>query len=446
MEKSMTSGNPAKLIFLFAVPLIIGNVFQQLYMFVDTLIVGRTIGINALAAVGSTGSVMFFMMGFVIGTTAGFAIVTGHRYGAGDRAGIKRSVAACTVLGVILSATLTAVGVLGAENALVLMQTPPEILEDAKTFISIILGGMATTTFINMMSNIIRALGDSRTPLFFLIFGSIVNVILEFAFILGLGMGVAGAAWATVIAQLLGGILSLLYIKRHLPILHISWSDIKAVTKKDLWEHIRVGLPMGFQASIIAIGAVLLQVALNALGPSAIAAFAAAQKVEMIALMPMMSFGMAMAAYTAQNFGAGNIARIQKGVRQCIMMSVSFSLVMALVNWFFGAPMVRWFVGSEAEHVVSLAREYLVITGCCYWILSLLFIYRYTLQGMGKSAVPTFAGVMELIMRSAAAMMVMQGILQFTGICIASPMAWLGSMVPLLIAYYCGMRRLRVKA
>lgn len=201
---------------------------------------------------------------------------------------------------------------------------------------------------------------------------------------------------------------------------------------------------MGFQASIIAVGAIILQVALNELGPEAIAAYAAAQKIEMIAIMPMMSFGMAMAAYTAQNFGAGNIGRIKDGVRQCILMSVGSSVVLSLVNIFYGTEMVIWFVGEEAVEVIALAQRYLSITGLCYWILALLFIYRYTLQGIGKSAVPTFAGVMELLMRSGAALMVMFGWMEFTGVCIAGPLAWLGSMVPLAIAYYWGMKRLNL--
>jgi len=444
MEKSMTAGSPAKLIFLFAVPLIAGNIFQQLYVFVDTLIVGRTIGINALAAVGSTGCLMFFMMGFVIGMTAGFTIVTGQKYGAGDTVGVRRSAAACAVLGLIGAALLTAVGLSGIDTALSLMRTPPEIYADAKTFIRIIFGGTGVTMLFNVLSNIIRSLGDSRTPLFFLVFGSLLNVLLELLFILALHMGVGGAALATVLAQLSTSLLCLRYIKKHLPILHIRKEDWR-LTRRELWEHVRVGLPMGFQASIIALGAILLQVALNDLGPLAIAAYAAAQKVEMVAIMPMMSFGMAMAAYTAQNYGAGNIARIKKGVRECILMSVSASVALSLINIFCGSQMVRWFVGDEAETVVRLAHEYLNITGLCYWILALLFIFRYTLQGVGKSAVPTFAGVMELVMRAGAAFLVMTGYLHFTGICIAGPLAWLGSMAPLCIAYFYTMRRLKKK-
>lgn len=444
MGKNMTKGNPAKLILLFALPLIVGNIFQQLYVFVDTLIVGRTIGINALAAVGSTGCIMFFMMGFVIGLTSGFTIVTGQKYGAGDHDGIRKSAAACAVLGTVGTIILTAVGVWGVDAALLLMNTPPEIYEDARIFIVIILGGTGATMLFNILSNIIRALGDSRTPLFFLIFASCINVVLELLFILGLHMGVSGAAWATVIAQLAASLLCLWYIKKHLSVIHIRRQDWQ-LTRHDLWEHLRIGLPMGFQASIIAVGAIILQVALNELGPLAIAAYAAAQKVEMVAIMPMMSFGMAMAAYTAQNFGAGNMERIQVGVRQCIVMSVTFSVVMSLINIFYGKEMVIWFVGEAAVEVIALAQQYLSITGFCYWILALLFIYRYTLQGVGKSAVPTFAGVMELIMRSGAAFLVMAGWLEFTGVCIAGPLAWAGSMIPLAAAYYIGIRKLNTR-
>lgn len=440
MTKSMTTGNPAKLIFFFTMPLIAGNFFQQLYVLIDTLIVGRTLGVEALAAVGSTGSLMFLMIGFIIGLTSGFSIVAGQRFGAGDKNGIRQSAAACAILTIICTILITILAVATARYFLEIMQTPPEIIDQAYNFIVIIYLGLGATMLFNMLSNLIRALGDSRTPLFFLILSSVVNVILELLFILVFGWGVAGAAISTVLAQLISGLLCIGYIKKYLPILHLQKSDFK-IHPKVLINHLKIGLPMGFQASIIAIGAIVLQVALNHLGSTAIAAYAAAQKIDMMAIMPMMSFGMAMATYTAQNYGANKLDRIKKGVNQCILMSVTFSIIIATFNICLGGWLTSFFVSEEAPEVIRLAEIYLHINGICYWILSLLFIFRYTLQGLGQSLVPTFAGIMELFMRVFAAL-IMAEHFGFAGVSSASPLAWIGSAVPLMIAYYITMRRM----
>ena len=438
MEKNMTVGNPAKLIFMFTLPLIAGNIVQQFYIVVDTLIVGRTLGINALAAVGSTGSLMFLMIGFLIGLTSGFSIVTGQRFGANDIKGVKNSVVTCIILTVLCSIVLTLSGVLSAKFLLEIMQTPPEIIEDAYNFLVIIYGGIGATMLFNMMANLIRAIGDSKSPLWFLIFGSFLNIGLELLFIIVFKMGIPGAALATVLAQILAGGLCFLYILKKLPILRITKSDWQ-IDYKSIMQHLRIGFPMAFQAILIALGAIIVQVALNGLGSEAIAAFAAAQKIDMIAIMPMMSFGMAMATYTALNYGAQNILRIKQGVNQCILMSGLFSLGIGIINIFYGGYMASFFVGPGETKVISLAQTYLHISGLFYWILALLFIYRYTLQGLGKSLVPTIAGIMELFMRIFAAVY-MANYFGFTGVCSASPLAWIGSAVPLIIAYYYTMK------
>lgn len=440
MAKSFTAGSPAKLIFAFTLPLIAGNIFQQMYSLIDTLIVGRTIGVNALAAVGCTGGLMFFMIGFVIGLTTGFSILTGQRFGAGDHAGVRQSAAACLLLSAACTLVLTIVSVFLARPMLELMQTPPEIIDDAYAFIRVICLGIAATMLFNMLSNLIRALGDSRTPLLFLIFAAALNVVLELLFILQFSMGVAGAAWATVLAQASSGALCAFYIARRMPALMPRGEDWK-VAGKLLRELLRLGLPMAFQSSIIAIGAIILQIALNHLGPVSVAAYAAAQKIDMVAAMPMMSFGMAMAAFTAQNYGAQRFERIRRGVRQCMMMSVAFSVAIGAVNILFGPELIELFVGEGEPQVVALAHTYLNINGSLYFLLSLLFIFRFTLQGLGKSLVPTIAGVIELLMRTFAAI-VMAEAFGFAGVCFANPLAWLGACVPLGIAYFVEIRRL----
>ena len=440
MVKDLTSGSPAKLILMFTLPLIVGNVFQQLYLLSDTLIVGRLLGVGALAAVGSSGCLMFFMIGFVIGFTTGLSICTGQRFGARDAEGMRKSAAACTLLSAVFTVIMTAFGAAMVRPALIFLETPPEVLDMACDFLTVIFLGIGATMLFNVASNLIRALGDSATPLYFLILGCVLNIILEVVFIAVFGWGIKGAGWATVLAQLLNGSCCVYYIKKKIPMLHFSAADLK-ISKTDAWQHLKIALPMGFQASIIAIGAIILQVPLNNLGETAVAAYAAAQKIDMIAIMPLMSFGMAMAAYTAQNFGAGRIDRIKTGVNKCILMSGGFSILIGIFNVTFGPVLMRLFVGDGQQQVVEYGHLYLIVNGSCYLILSLLFIYRFTLQGLGHSIVPTFAGIMELVMRAAAGIFLV-GSFGYIGACWANPMAWIGSCVPLMITFYIARRML----
>lgn len=309
MTKNLTEGSPAKLIFFFTMPLIAGNIFQQLYAFVDTLIVGRFLGVNALAAVGCTGALMFLMLGFVIGFSTGLSIYTGQRFGARDEEGVRRSAAACAVLSLLASIVLTTVGVLLCRQLLAWMQTPAEILDGAYSFISLVYAGIGLFVFYQTQTNLIRALGDSKTPTVLLACGLTLNIIFEPIAILVFGWGIPGAALATLASQVCGNLLCLFFILRKVPALRTHRKDW-CPDFKFYWEHLRIALPMGFQSSIIAIGAVILQVALNDLGPTAVAAYAAAQKIESIAMMPMMSFGIAMSAYTAQNYGNKKLCEI----------------------------------------------------------------------------------------------------------------------------------------
>ena len=443
MTKNLTEGSPARLILLFTLPLIAGNIFQQLYAFVDTLIVGRFLGVEALAAVGCTGSLMFLMLGFVIGFSTGITIYTGQRYGAKDYKGVRQSAAACAVLSFLEAVVLTIVGVSLCRYFLIWMQTPPEIIEGAYSFISIVCGGIIMFVCLQTQTNLLRALGDSRMPTVILATALIINIILEPVAILVLGWGIPGAALATIVAQFLGNVICYIYICKKVPVLRTYREDWQ-LSWPVLWAHLKLGLPMGFQSSIIAIGAVILQVALNNLGPTAVAAYAAAQKVDSIALMPMMSFGLAMAAYTAQNFGAQKYERIAEGVKKCSYMSVGFSILAGVILILSGPFIMELFVGTGQDEVVAMGHEYLMVNGSTYWILSLLFIFRYTLQGLGQSVVPTIAGIMELLMRAGAAIFLCQ-IWGYFGACVANPMAWAGSCIPLAIAFFWTRRTFRRK-
>ncbi|HCT4598792.1 TPA: MATE family efflux transporter [Enterococcus faecium] len=439
--RDLTKGSPAKLILMFTVPLLIGNVFQQFYNMIDMIIVGQTLGKNALAAVGATGSLTFLIIGFAQGLTAGLAIITAQRYGAKDYRGLKKSFAASVVISLVVTVILTVLSLLFIRPMLQLMQTPPEILDQAQTFISIILLGIFASVSFNLLSNVIRALGDSRTPLFFLIIAVIINVVLDLIFIIYFGMGVEGAAIATVIAQVSSSVLCLVYIKKKMPLLQLRKKDFK-FEKEEFAVHLNAALPMAFQSSIIAVGAIVLQAALNSLGTDVVAAQAAAGRIDQFANQPMMSFGIAMATFTAQNYGAKEYGRILQGVRQTLLMSVGFSLLAGAIVIFFGHFFVQLFVSPSETRVFELAQTYFNINGSLYWILAVLFILRYTLQGLGQSKIPTIAGMMELLMRSFAAI-VLTGMWGYPGAAAASPLAWIGSVAVLLYSYMRSMKQLK---
>ena len=443
MTRNMTAGNPAKLILIFTFPLLIGNIFQQFYSMADTLIVGRTIGVNALAAVGCTGSISFLILGFVSGLTSGFSIVTAQRFGADDEKGVKKSFAAGILLSFAIALVLTVVSVIFTRPMLEMLQTPPEILDDAEAYLRIIFIGIPASVLFNLLSSVLRALGNSKMPLYFLIAACCINIVLDFVFILAFHVGVAGAGWATILSQLLSGLFCLWYIKKKVPQLWLCGDDFH-LQRDNAAVHLRLALPMAFQMSIIAIGSLILQYVLNGLGSVSVAAYTAAQKIDSIATMPMNSFGATMATYAAQNYGAGKPDRIRRGVFQCILMSVGFALVMGMVNVLWGSRLAAIFVGSGETQVLALAEDYLVINGALYFVLALLFIYRFTLQGLGRGVVPTVAGIMELIMRGVGAPL-LTGIWGFSGACASNPLAWIGACIPLAAAYYLTIRKIAPK-
>ena len=447
MTKNLTEGDPARLIFFFALPLVAGNMMQQLYAFIDTLIVGRFLGVNALAAVGCTGSLMFLTLGFIMGFCTGITIYTGQRFGAGDAQGVRRSAAACVVLGILAVLTLTAIILPLTRSLLLLMETPAEIIDGAQDFISIVFAGLTIFLLLYLQNCLIRSLGDSTTPTIFLAVTLAINVALEPVAILVLGWGIPGAALATVFSQAIGAVLFFVYIWRRVPALHTRWTDWKP-DRAVLMAHLRMGLPMAFQASVIAFGAIILQVALNNLGAIPVAAYAATQKIDAVAVMPMLSFGYALAAYTAQNYGAQKYERIRMGVRACLKMSMAFAVAIGALLIAFGSHVLALFVGADAagaEEVIAYGETFLLVNGSTYVILALLLVYRNVLQGLGQSVIPTIAGAMELLMRAAAAIFLCT-YLGFFGACLANPLAWIGAAVPVVLAYLWTEKTLRPAA
>ncbi|MGO2097655.1 MAG: MATE family efflux transporter [Candidatus Microbacterium stercoravium] len=433
MATSLTTGRPWRVILAFSIPLLIGNVVQQLYQVVDTIVVGRELGVNSLAAVGATGSLLFLLLGFAWGMTSGFAIPTAQAFGAKDDAGVRRSVATGTLLAAAASILITVGGPLLAGPVLMLLQTPPELLPEATLFTQVSFLGGGATMFFNYLSAIIRAIGDSKTPLIFLTIACALNVVLVVVLVGPVGWGVAGAALATVVSQAVSVLLCLVFVRRRMPVLHVRREDWK-ITRNDIADHLRLGLPMGFQASIIAIGTLVVQVALNMLGAEAVAAYTTASRVDSLATALLASLGLAVSMYVAQNFGGRRPDRIRAGVKQAIWMTIIASAVLGAVLIAFGTNLVRLFVGEGSDDVVELAHLMLIINGSTYALLGVLFVLRGALQGLGQAMIPTVTGTVELFMRVGAAV-ALGAVLGFGGVALSNPLAWVGAVVILIPAY-----------
>lgn len=439
MSLDMTRGSPARLILWFALPLFAGNLFQQLYNMADTLIVGRALGADALAAVGCTGSLSFLILGFAQGLTSGFSVVLAQRTGARDAEGVRRSFGCAILLTAAATVIITPLAVHFCGECLRLLQTPAEILPQARAYIAIIFGGMFASLLFNLLGNTLRALGDSRTPLYFLVVASAVNIGLDILLITRFSMGVQGAALATVAAQLLSGVLCLGYICRRFPRLKLGVRHFLP-GPAEIWAHLRIGLPMAFQTCLISIGTLILQAAVNGLGADSVAAFTAGNRLEGVFTMPLVSFGTTMATYTAQNYGAKNYRRIAQGLRQCLFMALGYSVAAAAISIGFGRQLAGGFLPGQ-EQVARLAHIYLIMVGIGYCSLAVLYICRFSLQGLGRGAVPTFAGVIEMAMRMVAALL-LTAPFGMAGACSAAPLAWTASAVPLAVSLWREVRAL----
>lgn len=433
MLQNMTEGKPLKLILPFMVPLLIGNIFQQMYNIADVIIVGRTIGVDALAAVGAVSPLFFMAIVLTVGLGNGFTVVTGQRYGARDMDGMRRSIATSIILSCIFVILLIGIMHLVIDDILQLMNIPAELTADAKSYIMIITDGLAAMMAYNLLSGIMRSLGDSKTPLYFLIISSIINIFLALAFILWLGWGVPGSAVALVIAQAISSVLCIIYIYKKFPQLHISRKDV-CLTGNEIWQHLRMGLPMAVQFSVLGLGIIILQSVCNKFGADTIAGFTTAMRVEQLALQPMISFGIAMAVFTAQNFGARRFDRIKEAVKKCSLLTLVFSLVSGCLIFIFGEEAIGIFLEVPNEAVMEAAKLYIFYTVPCYFFLSQIFIFRNAVQGMGVAMIPMFSGVIELITRSLSAMY-LSGPLGYTGICLAEPISWISCSVFLFVSY-----------
>ena len=434
MTNDMTKGNPVKLILLFSIPLLIGNIFQQFYSMVDTIIVGRFVGVDALAAVGATGSMVFLVNGFATGLTSGFAVLVSQKFGAKDENGLRKAVASAVTLTVISVIVVTLVSLIGAKPLLKLMNTPENIMGDAHTYIKIIYGGVVATVAYNLIASILRALGDSKTPLYFLIVSSVLNVVLDLVFIINFKMGVAGAAYATIISQGVSAILCLVYTYKKFIILRLKKEDFN-VKRKYYHKHLKIGIPMALQFSITSIGIMTVQGALNVFGSIVIASYTAASKALQLVMQPAITFGVTMATYCGQNLGAKEYRRIKEGVKECTKISIITSIIAGAVLIFLGKYFVMMFISNPDAEILKYAQQVLDISAIFFIPLGLIFIYRNALQGIGDSFVPMMAGVYELVARAIVAF-TLPRYLYFIGICLADPVAWFAAVIPLGITYF----------
>ena len=438
--QDLTKGSPMKLILGFAVPLVFGLLFQQLYNMADTMIVGQTLGEDALAAVGATGSINFLIVGVCIGLCTGFVIPVAQQFGAGDERALRRYAANAIWLSVAFSVAVTAAVALLCRPILRLMQTPENIFEGAYQYILAIFLGIPATVFYNLLAGFIRSLGDSKTPVLILMGAALLNIGLDLLFILQFGWGVAGAAWATVLSQLLSGVACLVFILVKLPVLHLSRQELKP-DYAAMRLLCGMGLPMGLQCSITAIGNIILQTSVNTLGSVAVAAVATASKIGQFFVCQLDALGSTMATYSGQNIGARRLDRVHQGLRSAVLLGAGYSVVALAVIWPFGRYLPQLFVADAAPQLYEMAYQVLLYNAFFYFPLALVNIIRFMVQGLGFSKLAVLAGVCEMVARAVAGFVLVPRF-GFSAVGFASPLAWVAADIFLIYAYRRVMRQL----
>ncbi|MDD3903957.1 MAG: MATE family efflux transporter [Sphaerochaeta sp.] len=440
MEHDMSRGNPTKLILFFMLPILGGNLFQQFYSMVDTFVVGRFIGVHALAAVGATGGMTFLIIGFVVGLTAGFSVIISQKFGAKDPQAMKKAVAMSCLTAGILSILVSAFALLTSRPLLILLNTPSDIIDDANAYLTIIYIGIIATIYYNLLSSILRALGDSKSPLYFLLIASILNILGDLIAVIQLGMGVQGVALATVLSQSLSALFCLIYILKRYPSLHLEKTDWK-LDKDMITRLLRIGLPSALQFSVCALGVMIVQATINKLGSNTVAAYSVGTKIEQLVTQPLVTIGLAMTTFAGQNLGAGKLDRIHKGVKSATLITIFFSLGCFAILYFFGAPLARLFIDESQKEVIIQVQTYLNIVSLFFIPLGFIFIYRNTCQGLGSGLIPLLSSFQELIFRTLAAI-ILPLHFGYIGICLSSPIAWIAAAILLFFAYRLKMKKL----
>lgn len=441
MTKDLTTGSPMKLIISFAVPLVFGNLFQQFYSMVDTIIVGRFLGTGALAAVGSTGSVNFLILGFCLGLCMGTTIPVAQSFGSKDFQNLRRYVGNTVWLSSFVALATAVTTTLLCRNILVWMSTPSDIIDDAYNYIVVIFAGIPVTFLYNTLAGLLRAMGDSRTPVFFLVIASVLNIGLDLLLILVIPMGVAGAALATVISQLLSGVGCFVFIAKKFEILHLSRDDLRPRPEL-LRRLVGISVPLGLQNSITAIGSVILQTSVNNLGSTAVASITTANKINFMFNTGFDALSNTMANYSGQNMGAGRLDRIRKGVRSAMLIGAVYSAAVFVILFFAGRPLGLLFVDSSETLVLDQAYQFLLTNAAFDVLLAAIYVFRTTIQGMGFSTIAMFNGIFEMVARGLTGLFLVPAF-GFTAACFATPIAWIMADCYLIPAYRVVIRRIQ---
>lgn len=425
MVKDMTNGSPSKHILGFAVPMLFGMLFQQFYNLVDTIIVGKTLGVEALAGVGATGSINFMIIGFCMGVCNGFVIPVAQCFGAKKPADLRKYVFNGYICSIVFAIVLTLASVIFCRRILIIMNTPADIIDHACNYIVVIFIGIPTVFLYNMVSGVIRSLGDSKTPVVFLVLSSIINVVLDFFLILVCKMGVAGAGWATVTSQLISGLTCLIYMYKKYDILKGDKSE-RVLDRRFITNLCMNGVPMGLQYSITAIGSTILQAAVNTLGSTYVAAMTAGSKMFNFTCCPFDALGSTMATYAGQNVGAAKIKRLGHGVRSAMIIGSVYSVLSLVALYFTTDYIALLFVNASETTIIALTRQFILASACFYIPLTGVNVVRFCIQGMGFSVFAISAGILEMIGRAFAAIILIPSI-GFMGACLASPIAWIAA-------------------
>lgn len=425
MVKDMTNGSPSKHILGFAVPMLFGMLFQQFYNLVDTIIVGKTLGVEALAGVGATGSINFMIIGFCMGVCNGFVIPVAQCFGAKKPADLRKYVFNGYICSIVFAIVLTLASVIFCRRILIIMNTPADIIDHAYNYIVVIFIGIPTVFLYNMVSGVIRSLGDSKTPVVFLVLSSIINVVLDFFLILVCKMGVAGAGWATVTSQLISGLTCLIYMYKKYDILKGDKSE-RVIDRRFITNLCMNGVPMGLQYSITAIGSTILQAAVNTLGSTYVAAMTAGSKMFNFTCCPFDALGSTMATYAGQNVGAAKIKRLGQGVRSAMIIGSVYSVLSLIALYFTTDYIALLFVNASETTIIALTRQFILASACFYIPLTGVNVVRFCIQGMGFSVFAISAGILEMIGRAFAAIILIPSI-GFMGACLASPIAWIAA-------------------
>lgn len=443
MVKDMTNGSPSKHILGFAVPMLFGMLFQQFYNLVDTIIVGKTLGVEALAGVGATGSINFMIIGFCMGVCNGFVIPVAQCFGAKKPADLRKYVFNGYICSIVFAIVLTLASVIFCRRILIVMNTPEDIIDHAYNYIVVIFIGIPTVFLYNMVSGVIRSLGDSKTPVVFLVLSSIINVVLDFFLILVCKMGVAGAGWATVTSQLVSGLTCLIYMYKKYDILKGDKSE-RVLDRRFITNLCMNGIPMGLQYSITAIGSTILQAAVNTLGSTYVAAMTAGSKMFNFTCCPFDALGSTMATYAGQNVGAAKIKRLGQGVRSAMIIGSVYSVLSLIALYFTTDYVALLFVNASETTIIALTRQFILASACFYIPLTGVNVVRFCIQGMGFSVFAISAGILEMIGRAFAAIILIPSI-GFMGACLASPIAWIAADAFLFPAFIHCARKLNAR-